>query len=120
MAKVLTDEQQKIQNKITALNGQINEYRRQINGHKNQIELEIKIIDPLEKELNRLIALLNNARDTPNEYDKLKLKIQLKKRELQSCDDNIKKIKVDIIKTNDNVKEIDDSFNSLKKKKENF
>lgn len=114
--KVLTDEQRKIQNDIDRLTKQINNYSKAINGHKNQIELQIKIIDPLEKELNRLRDLLNNAKDTPNEYNKLKLRINLKKRELKTCNDNIKKIKNDITVLDDKIKKMDISFNSLKKK----
>jgi len=116
MGKVLTDEQRKIQNDIDQLTKVINNYRNEINGHKNKIEIEIKIIDPLEKELNRLTDLLNNARDTPNQYDNLKLKIQLKKKELMTCRMNISKIKNNITLSDVVIKRMDDSFNILKKK----
>jgi chromosome segregation ATPase len=116
MGKVLTDEQRKIQNEIDALTKQINNYRNTINGHKNQIEIEIKIIDPLEKELNRLRDLLNNARDTPNEYDKLKLKIQLKRKEVMTCHMNIQKIRRDISKSDGTIKNLEKSFIFLKEK----
>ena len=114
--KVLTDEQRKIQNDIDRLTKEINDYRNAINGHTNQIELVIKIIDPLQKELDRLLDLLNNARDTPNEYDKLKIKIQLKKRELKTCNDSVEKIKNDITTSDGSITKLEESFNFLKKK----
>jgi chromosome segregation ATPase len=116
MGKVLTDAQRKIQNDIDKITKEINDFRNAINGHKNQIDLQVRIIDPLEKELDRLRALLNNARDTPNEYDKLKLKIQSKKRELNTCGETIQKIKNDITATDLNTQKLEESFNFLKKK----
>jgi len=113
MGKVLTDEQQKIQTEIDKLNKQINDYNTQISGHKNRIELETNIVNPLKRELKRLEDLLKNARDTPNEYDKLKSQIQLKKRELQTCGNKITQIKNDIISSGKNIEDIQFSYDSL-------